>query len=174
MMMTRTSDSKSQLREPCDTRGESVETSLSEIAGDVPAQSEGSIKPRYQIGAVAERTALSISTLRHWDEAGLVSPSGRSDGGFRLYSEADIQRILVIRRMKPIGFTLEQMQQLLDAKDVLQSSQSGLADRAAARAALQSFAQQTQQSLDKIRRHLSYGREFAGLLDDLIRATEVD
>jgi len=151
-----------------------VETSLSEFAGDVPALSEHSSEPRYQIGVVAERTALSISTLRHWDESGLVTPSGRSEGGFRLYSEADIQRILVIRRMKPIGFTLEQMQQLLDAIDVLKATRSGSEDRAAARAALQSFAQQTQQSLDKIRRHLDYGREFAGVLTELILATEGD
>ena len=51
------------------------------------------------IGAVAERTELSLRTLRHYDEIGLVNPSERSEGGFRLYSEADVERILLIRRM---------------------------------------------------------------------------
>lgn len=66
------------------------------------------------IGAVAERTELSLRTLRHYDEIGLVHPSERSEGGFRLYSAQDVERILLIRRMKPLDFSLEQMRELLD------------------------------------------------------------
>lgn len=62
-----------------------------------------------QIGEVAARTELSLRSLRHWEEVGLLRPSGRTEGGFRLYTEADVEKILVIRRMKPLGFTLEQM-----------------------------------------------------------------
>ena len=148
-----------------------METSVG-FVGDPRSSSEHFTEPRFQIGAVAERTALSHATLRHWDEAGLVSPSGRSIGGFRLYSEADIQRILVIRRMKPIGFTLEEMQQLLDALNVVSSTNAGADDRAAVRVALEAFAQQTQQSVDRIRRHLAYALEFSELLAGLIRATD--
>ena len=61
------------------------------------------------IGAVATRTGLSLRTLRHYDDIGLLRPSGRSEGGFRLYTEDDVDRVLVIRRMKPLGFTLEEM-----------------------------------------------------------------
>ncbi|ROR91703.1 MerR family transcriptional regulator [Nocardioides aurantiacus] len=61
------------------------------------------------IGEVAARTELSLRSLRHWDDVGLLRPSGRTDGGFRLYTEADVEKILVIRRMKPLGFTLDQM-----------------------------------------------------------------
>ena len=147
-----------------------METSVG-FVGDPRGTSGHSTEPRFQIGAVAERTALSHATLRHWDEAGLVSPSGRSVGGFRLYSEADIQRILVIRRMKPIGFSLEQMQQVLDALDVLRSENADAENRAAVRVSLEAFAEQTQQSVDRIRRHLAYGLEFSELLADLIRAT---
>lgn len=67
------------------------------------------------IGAVAEQTGLSLRTLRHYDEVGLVQPSGRTDGGFRLYSAGDVERLLLIRRMKPLGFTLEEMASLLAA-----------------------------------------------------------
>jgi DNA-binding transcriptional MerR regulator len=66
------------------------------------------------IGAVAERTGLSLRTLRHYDEVGLLRPSGRSEGGFRLYTEDDVERLLLIRRMKPLGFSLEEMADLLD------------------------------------------------------------
>ncbi len=72
-----------------------------------------------QIGQVAERTELSIKTIRHYDEVGLVTPSERTAGGFRLYTEADVQRLLVIRRMKPLGFSLEEMKQLLNSLAVL-------------------------------------------------------
>ncbi|QUC01952.1 MULTISPECIES: MerR family transcriptional regulator [Cellulosimicrobium] len=73
------------------------------------------------IGAVAARTGLSLRTLRHYDEVGLVPPSARSDGGFRLYTEKDVQRLLVVRRMKPLGFTLEEMADLLEISDRLAS-----------------------------------------------------
>ena len=66
-----------------------------------------------QIGQVAERTALSLRTIRFYEEHGLVRPTARSDGGFRLYSEDDVARLEVIKRMKPLGFTLEEMQELL-------------------------------------------------------------
>ena len=61
------------------------------------------------IGEVASRTELSLRSLRHWDEVGLLRPSARTEGGFRLYTEADVEKILLIRRMKPLGFTLDQM-----------------------------------------------------------------
>lgn len=66
-------------------------------------------RPLMQIGEVAARTELSLRSLRHWEDVGLLRPSGRSEGGFRLYTETDVEKILVIRRMKPLGFTLEQM-----------------------------------------------------------------
>lgn len=61
------------------------------------------------IGEVAARTELSVRSLRHWEEVGLLRPSGRTDGGFRLYTEADVEKILLIRRMRPLGFTLDEM-----------------------------------------------------------------
>ncbi|WP_069386702.1 MerR family transcriptional regulator [Cellulosimicrobium cellulans] len=78
-------------------------------------------QPTIHIGAVAERTGLSLRTLRHYDDVGLVRPSARSDGGFRLYTEADVERLLLIRRMKPLGFTLEEMAELLELVDRLDS-----------------------------------------------------
>ena len=66
-----------------------------------------------QIGQVAERTGLSLRTIRFYEENGLVRPTSRSDGGFRLYSEDDVARLEVIKRMKPLGFRLEEMQELL-------------------------------------------------------------
>ena len=56
------------------------------------------------IGELADRSQMSLRTIRHYDEVGLLKPSGRTEGGFRLYTERDFTRLLVIRRMKPLGF----------------------------------------------------------------------
>ncbi|MFG2651027.1 MerR family transcriptional regulator [Streptomyces sp. NPDC048436] len=72
-----------------------------------------------QIGEVAARTDLSLRTIRHYEDADLVVPSARSQGGFRLYTEADVARLMVIRRMKPLGFSLDEMGELLSATDRL-------------------------------------------------------
>lgn len=74
-----------------------------------PSTDSGAEVTVMQIGEVAARTELSLRSLRHWEDVGLLRPSGRTEGGFRLYTDADVEKILVIRRMKPLGFTLEQM-----------------------------------------------------------------
>ena len=70
-----------------------------------------------QIGELADRVGLSLRTLRHWEEAGLVSPSGRTEGGFRLYSEADAARVLIIRSLKPCDFSLDELKRLMSLYD---------------------------------------------------------
>lgn len=67
------------------------------------------------IGELAERVGLSLRSLRHWDKVGLVRASGRTDGGFRLYTAADEQRVRLIMGMKPFGFSLEELAELADA-----------------------------------------------------------
>ncbi|MEU4711046.1 MerR family transcriptional regulator [Nocardia salmonicida] len=117
-----------------------------------------------QIGQVAERTELSLKSIRHWDEVGLVQPSARSAGGFRLYTEADVDRMLVIRRMKPLGFTLAEMKQLLDAVDVLDDPSADPAAREAAQADLLAFRDKAADSAERLRKHLAYAEEFTDLL----------
>ncbi len=68
---------------------------------------------RMQIGEVAERTGLSVRTIRFYEESGLVTPSARSQGGFRLYTDGDVARLQRIRRLKPLEFTLEDMREVL-------------------------------------------------------------
>jgi DNA-binding transcriptional MerR regulator len=65
------------------------------------------------IGELADRTGLSLRTIRHYDDVGLLPATARTDGGFRVYSEEDYERLMVIKQMKPLGFTLEEMAELL-------------------------------------------------------------
>lgn len=65
------------------------------------------------IGGLAERTGLSLRTIRHYDEVGLLPATARTDGGFRVFSEDDFERLMVIKQMKPLGFSLEEMAEIL-------------------------------------------------------------
>lgn len=78
---------------------------------------------QMQIGEVAERTGLSLRTIRHYEDVGLIVPHTRSKGGFRLYTESDVERFMVVRRMKPLDFTLEEMRDLLEITDRLGSEE---------------------------------------------------
>lgn len=72
-----------------------------------------------QIGDVAQQTGLSLRSVRHYEDVGLLPPAERSPGGFRLYTTEAVQRLLVIKQMKPLEFTLDEMRMLLDAQDEL-------------------------------------------------------
>ncbi len=84
----------------------------------------------HQIGEVAEATGLSIRTIRHYDEMGIVPPSGHTSGGFRLYTDSDIERLEFVKQMKPLNFTLDEMGELLHALERARDShQIGRDDR---------------------------------------------
>ncbi|MBH5338730.1 MerR family transcriptional regulator [Streptomyces pactum] len=119
-----------------------------------------------QIGEVAARTELSLRTIRHYEETGLVVPSARSRGGFRLYSEADVARLMVIRRMKPLGFTLDQMRDLLDATDRLDTG-TGLdaGEREALLERVRDYQRAATEQVAKLRIQLARAEDFAATLD---------
>lgn len=114
-----------------------------------------------QIGEVAERTGLSIRTLRHYDEVGLVPPSERSAGGFRLYTDVDLARLIVIRRMKPLEFTLEEMRRLLDSLDTIAAEGEG---RGEAEAFVAECHAKAKAACENLRLELSYAEELTELL----------
>lgn len=108
------------------------------------------------IGELAERTGLSLRTLRHWDEVGLVHASGRTEGGFRLYTGDDEQRVRLIMRMKPLGFSLEEMGELARALDV--SPEAPLDGMAADRADY--FRTESHERREKLAGQLAAADEF--------------
>ena len=76
----------------------------------------------HQIGTVAETVGLSLRTIRYYEEIGLVTPSGRTDGGFRLYTDVDIDRLRLAKALKPVGMSLETMGELLSRADALEAA----------------------------------------------------
>lgn len=122
------------------------------------------------IGEVATRTELSLRSLRHWEEVGLVTPSGRTNGGFRLYTEDDVDKILVIRRMKPLGFTLEEMKAVMTDLAVLRGQSASAAASAEARAHLAAVQDEAGNRRQKLVRQLEMADEFIGLLSSETRS----
>ncbi|MEV4219154.1 MerR family transcriptional regulator [Nonomuraea sp. NPDC049725] len=108
-----------------------------------------------QIGEVAERLGLSLRTIRHYEEVGLVVPE-RTPGGFRLYSETDIGRLALVKRMKPLGFSLDEMRDLLEITDRLAVGD----DDPSLVARLQMFERAVAVRADKLRDQLAMAREF--------------
>jgi MerR family transcriptional regulator, repressor of the yfmOP operon len=72
----------------------------------------------YNIEQVATRTGLTKRTLRYYEEVGLLLPSGRTVGNYRLYSEDDIQHLERIKKLRDLlGFSLADIREILDAED---------------------------------------------------------
>lgn len=72
-----------------------------------------------RIDAVAERTGLTKRTIRYYEQIGLLSPWGRSEGGFRLFTQADVSRLERIQALKDsAGLSLAEIAELLDAESV--------------------------------------------------------
>ena len=117
-----------------------------------------------QIGVVAERLGLSQRTLHHWEDSGLVTPSARSAGGFRLYTAADVERLITIRRMKPLGFTIEEMKDLLRASELLNDPEASADDTAAAKHVLISCQERVEESCAELRQRLAWAGEFREIL----------
>jgi MerR family copper efflux transcriptional regulator len=121
-------------------------------------------KPLLQIGEVADRVGLSLRTVRYYEEQGLLTPQTRTAGGFRLYAEEQVDRLALIKQMKPIGFTVQEMRELLDARDTARDEGAAAPARAAARRQLADYATSAAERCDKLRRQL---QQAEGLADEL-------
>ena len=126
----------------------------------------GATRGLLQIGDVADRTGLSLRTVRHYEEVGLLPVADRSPGGFRLYTDEAVTRLLVIKQMKPLEFTLEQMREVLDALDALDDPATDEATRAALLARLAEHREAVDTAIAKLTTRLEGGRAFRRALDE--------
>lgn len=124
----------------------------------MPNTARGTTERTMHIGDLAEATGLSQRTIRHYDEVGLLPASTRSDGGFRIYTESDLQRMLVIRSMKPLGFTLGEMGELLETVDALARDTTD----PAARTKMEEFISRANDKREKLALNLRRADAFLG------------
>lgn len=114
----------------------------------------------HQIGEVAELVGLSLRTVRYYEEVGLLSAPARTEGGFRLYGAEHIDQLLLIKQMKPLGFSIEEMRALLEARKILKGRTSA-AKRRAALADLEDFAVRAGERCRELRKQLRSAERFA-------------
>jgi len=109
----------------------------------------------YQIGEVCHRTGLTQRALHYYDEIGLLVPSERLNGGQRLYSAADLERIERIKSLKQLlGLSLSEIKRLLDADEArskFMTTAQTVEDPALRRKALEEALRVTEDQLRSVR-----------------------
>ena len=70
-----------------------------------------------KIGELAKQTGLAVGTLRYYSDLGLLIPVQRGDNGYRYYSHDAGSQVQFIKKAQALGFTLEEIKQILDVRD---------------------------------------------------------
>lgn len=70
-----------------------------------------------KIGDIAKKTGLKVETVRFYEAEGLIAPPTRSGGNYRLYDQDQLARLSFIKRSRDLGFTLDQVRDLLRLAD---------------------------------------------------------
>ncbi len=123
-----------------------------------------------QIGEVADAVGLSLRTIRYYEETGLVPPSGRSSGGFRLYTNADIERLRTVKHLKPLDLSIEEMLDLLTVRDRLADRSAPERDRDDLVERLAVFAELAGERCQRLRDRLEAGESISAALRDEVDA----
>jgi Cu(I)-responsive transcriptional regulator len=69
---------------------------------------------QMNIGDASKATGISVKMLRYYEEIGLVRPALRANSGYRVYSEKDLGNLRFVRRARDLGFSVKQIETLLD------------------------------------------------------------
>jgi DNA-binding transcriptional MerR regulator len=108
----------------------------------------------HTVGEVARMARISVRTLHHYDEIGLVVPSSRTAAGYRLYAEPDMERLQQVLFYRELGFALEKIARVLadpgfDRRRALVSQRELLVERAEHARALVSLIDRNIEALDR-------------------------
>jgi MerR family transcriptional regulator, repressor of the yfmOP operon len=126
-----------------------------------------------QIGEAAERAQLTQRTLRYYEENGLLHPPTRMEGGFRLYSEEDMDRVDRIRQLKDLlGFSLADIKEMLESDDVrlqIRAEWRSDADTAEKATKMRKARDITRQQLNLLDQKMAKMSEMRGKLADRIQ-----
>ena len=116
---------------------------------------EATFKP-LNIGALAKRSGVSTRMIRHYEEIGLIPPAMRTESGYRTYGEADLATLRFIARARSLGFSLDEIGDLLALWQ----------DRTRASSAVKALAKR---HVDAIERKIRELRSLQESVGDLVR-----
>jgi DNA-binding transcriptional MerR regulator len=71
----------------------------------------------FKIGDIAKQTRVSVGTLRYYETLKLLQPIERGDNGYRYYSKETIQQVQFIKKAQSLGFSLEEIRQILEVRN---------------------------------------------------------
>ncbi len=97
---------------------------------ETPASSvSSSDNTLVKIGVIAKKTGVSVQALRYYQQRGLISPKQQLPSGYRLFETSVTERILFIQRCQNIGFTLDEILELLNLQEKSDISASNVKSR---------------------------------------------
>ena len=111
------------------------------------------------IGKLAEQAHVNIQTVRYYEKIGILKPIQRRESGYRVYDESSLGQLLFIKRAQDLGFTLDDIQELLN----LQFSSPASKERVRAKA---------KERLTSIHEKITYLKKLESTLQKLIRDCE--
>lgn len=79
-----------------------------------PVESSSKPGPRWRIGELARATGVTVRTLHHYEQVGLLAPAGRTEGGHRVYDETDVARLYRILALRGLGLSLDDVRRSID------------------------------------------------------------
>ncbi|WP_045877337.1 MerR family transcriptional regulator [Pseudofrankia sp. DC12] len=120
----------------------------------------------YQIGDVADKVTLSLRTTRFYAEAGILAAVGEDGTGTPLYDDEAVDRLLLIKKMKPLGFALEEMRALIDLRDEATSSGATPERRAELLERLETWIALGEEKLRSLEEQVRIAESFLGVLHD--------
>src|SRR5262249_21748524 len=122
-----------------------------------------------KVGELARRTGLTVRTLHHYDEIGLLKPSLHTEAGYRLYTGRDVVRLQQVISLRQLGFSLEEVHDCLNRPDFSPLEIIGL-HRARLREQIE-LQRQLCERLDLIAAHLRTAGEVSA--EEFLRTIEV-
>ena len=86
-----------------------------------------------KIGTLAQRADVGIDTIRYYEREGMIPAPQRTESGYRDYRDSDVTRLRFVRRAKLLGFTLQEIRELMDLTASAADDMAGLNARAQAK-----------------------------------------
>jgi DNA-binding transcriptional MerR regulator len=120
----------------------------------------------YPIGDVADKVTLSLRTTRFYAEAGILPAVGEDGAGAPLYDHEAVDRLLLVKKMKPLGFALEEMRALIELRDEATRPEVSPERRAELLERLHTWITLGEEKLSSLEEQVRIAESFLGVLHD--------